>query len=359
MSREARPKGLIKQRGKYRWRRKRNGRVHERTIGTDYRSAAARARELNAEWESGRVQPGRVTMHHLVEKWLERGFSNSRCPKSVALAHQRARDYLLRYPWPRCVDQVARWDLEGYRAWLRTQRRRRRGGPLSEQTIHHLMSHARQFFSWAYVHKFIPRELDFSKLMPTIPERPPDRLTDAEANAVMSTPDPWGFCCRFLLGTGLRWSEAIRARMEDIRDGVLLIPEAKSGKPRKVPFPPELLAELSGRVGKIIHYRAKNGCALAHAVRRKSGVRGFHVHQCRHTFACWYLEAGGTLPGLQAILGHSTVRMVQRYAALSEGAVRAEAEAVFAEHPGGFLRSRVDQGMDLPAIGGRIIQMGK
>jgi hypothetical protein len=38
-----------------------------------------------------------------------------------------------------------------------------------------------------------------------------------------------------------------------------------------------------------------------------SGVKRFHAHQLRHTFACRYLEHGGRLETLQELLGHSTV----------------------------------------------------
>jgi integrase len=39
-----------------------------------------------------------------------------------------------------------------------------------------------------------------------LPERPPDRLTDDEVEAVLRIPEPWAFYLRLALGTGLRWS---------------------------------------------------------------------------------------------------------------------------------------------------------
>jgi integrase/recombinase XerD len=57
-----------------------------------------------------------------------------------------------------------------------------------------------------------------------------------------------------------------------------------------------------------------------------SGVRRFHVHQLRHTFACRWVEQGGNLAALQQVLGHASIVTTQRYARLTDEAVRREAE---------------------------------
>jgi integrase len=68
--------------------------------------------------------------------------------------------------------------------------------------------------------------------------------------------------------------------------------------------------------------------SFTRTVRRLSGVERFHVHQLRHTFACRWLEAGGSLAALQQVLGHSTVVTTQRHARLDEEAIGREAERV-------------------------------
>jgi site-specific recombinase XerD len=49
-----------------------------------------------------------------------------------------------------------------------------------------------------------------------------------------------------------------------------------------------------------------------------AGIENCRFHDLRHTFASWYMMNGGDLYELAKILGHSNIRMTERYAKLAK-----------------------------------------
>ena len=47
-------------------------------------------------------------------------------------------------------------------------------------------------------------------------------------------------------------------------------------------------------------------------------IQNFRFHDLRHTFASWYMMNGGDLYELPKILGHSNIKMTERYAKLGK-----------------------------------------
>jgi integrase len=66
-------------------------------------------------------------------------------------------------------------------------------------------------------------------------------------------------------------------------------------------------------ISDAVHPLVKVNRAHTSAVAR-SGVRAFRLYDCRHTFATRAAMAGVDLVTLAALLGHSRLTMVTRYA---------------------------------------------
>lgn len=107
--------------------------------------------------------------------------------------------------------------------------------------------------------------------------------------------------------------------------GFMEISQTKSKRVRRVPLAPELLKEVRQKVGRLVPYAVGSPGSFTARVRRWSGIEEFHVHQTRHTFACQWLERGGSLAALQQVLGHASIVTTQRYAKLTDEAVMREA----------------------------------
>lgn len=310
-----RPRNLVRKPGKPGWyfRRKVGGKTFWRSLGTDYEEACRRLRRFR-DRETVRLPD--LTVKRAADDWLESYVATARRPEDRPLAAQRVRDYLVPAIGHLLVTRVTVDDLRRYR--LRLER-----GHLSRQSVRHVLADCRCFFRWCEDSGLLDRAPVPRKFLPRIQERPPDRLTEEQILLACSLPDPWGFICRLGAGTGLRWGELERLQATDLQHGLLVIHRTKSGKVRRVPVSRNLQAEIHGRVGKLVAF--KHAQSVSDYVRA-AGIEGFHVHQLRHTFACRWLERGGSLAALQQILGHASIVTTQRYASLSTDMIQREAE---------------------------------
>jgi len=309
------PKNMIHRKGRpgYWFQKWVGGRRVCRFLARDYEEAKAELRKIRNS-DAPLVS---ATVGEAVKRWLSSYIETSRNEKGRKLAAMRARKHLVPALGHYLVARLTPEHLRSYRLHLE-----RKG--MSVQTVSHLLSDVRCLLRWCEETGVLNRSPFPRRLMPRIQERPPDRLSESEIEALRDLPEPYGFVCRLGLGTGLRWAELTRSKASDLERGFLVVYQTKSGRVRRVPLTPQLHAEIRAHVGRLVPFAESSTGAFGRAVRRLSGVARFHPHQMRHTFACCWLDQGGSLAALQQVLGHASIVTTQRYAKLTDEHVMAE-----------------------------------
>lgn len=146
----------------------------------------------------------------------------------------------------------------------------------------------------------------------------------------------------FLLYTGARKREALDAKWQDIdwRQKLWRIPKTKSGKVRHVPLSSgalRLLQTLKAAAdSKIAHIFANPRTGLPfvsifyswNTARTEAGLPELRIHDLRHSFASFLVNAGRSLYEVQELLGHADIRTTSRYAHLSRERLREAVEVV-------------------------------
>lgn len=134
-----------------------------------------------------------------------------------------------------------------------------------------------------------------------------------------------------LFFTGVRKRELLSFKVRDIdlEKNIITIKgeTSKSKRTRRIPINPTLKVHLadylkarkkytsemlfvsSNRDSGLTEYGIKH---WVKRMRKQSGVR-FHLHQLRHTFACNLARNNISLPKLQKLMGHTDLRMTERY----------------------------------------------
>jgi integrase len=166
-----------------------------------------------------------------------------------------------------------------------------------------------------------------------------------------------GHIILFLIYTGARKREALDAKWQDIDwdKKSWRIPKTKSGKVRHIPLSKGALSVLEalenlcleGRLGR--HLKASCLADMSYryifpnirtgqpyvsffyswnAARVRAGMPDLRVHDLRHSFASFLVNAGRSLYEVQELLGHADIRTTSRYAHLSRERLIAAVEVV-------------------------------
>lgn len=130
----------------------------------------------------------------------------------------------------------------------------------------------------------------------------------------------------FMVHTGCRRSEALALCWTevDLANGFARISRDKANRGRVVNLNPTLVEALrmSPRAegDDRVFFWCQDGDYVSQVFRqavRVVGISNFRLHDLRHTFASWVRMAGHDIDLVAKLLGHSDLRMSQRYAHLS------------------------------------------
>jgi integrase len=219
-------------------------------------------------------------------------------------------------------------DIEDYKV-------KRKAEGVSGGTVNRELAALKRMFNlaikWSAAKKNPVNQVDFL-------EEPPGRtrfLTEEEAGRLIDS------CAEHLkpivitaLNTGMRLGEILGLKWEGVHIEHVIKPYielrvTKNNESRNIPLNEDMVAllrelrnqsQISGyvflslRKGQLKSVRKPFEAAL-----KRAGIGNFRFHDLRHTFASHFVMNGGDLLTLKEILGHSSLRMVERYAHLAEG----------------------------------------
>src|SRR5262245_3395904 len=205
-----------------------HGNLCVRSLGLDFETAKQRLRSLKNE--GPRTD---ATVAEMVEHWLKIDVPTRRNEHGQRDTKARAKNYLVPFLGYMRLRGLAPDRVQQYRLELETQH-------LAVRSVAMNLSDLRRLLNWCVESGYLDRSPFPRRLLPRIQERPPDRVSDADAETLKALPEPYGFACRLALGSGLRWGELCRAQAADVdRSGFLVVHHrTKSGKVRRVPLAP-------------------------------------------------------------------------------------------------------------------------
>lgn len=133
------------------------------------------------------------------------------------------------------------------------------------------------------------------------------------------------------LNTGARKEEVLSLKWDnvDLKHGFILLDMTKNGERKEIPINKSLEATFLDKslirrldVPHVFHdpVTGKRYRNITHSFKsacRRAGIRDFHFHDLRHTFASHLVMAGVDITTVSRLLGHKSLSMTLRYSHLA------------------------------------------
>lgn len=285
------------------------GKKHRRSAKWWTRAQARQVEEnLRRELKDSAVGLGPVpTFNELTEKWLSDEVPHKRAGKSHKSVLRQIADILEGRPLTDVTEVVS-------------EIRKAKG--LNVATINRRLAVVRRLLSLAYrewgmldqpLHQRV-------KLLPGETERHV-YLTTAQVNRLVELCPRSGDAVLLAAYTGLRKGQIFALRKSHVDgDTIRIGAEGKTLRPMTIPIHPRIRHIVQGLPLKVLPGVLRKEFEAA---RVQIGMPDLRFHDLRHSFASRMIgEGGADLLHVRDLLGHSTVKVTQRYAHLLEKDLR-------------------------------------
>lgn len=247
------------------------------------------------------------------------------------------------YFYNKDVENIKYQDILGYIVIRRKQRAK-------PATINRELTILKQMFRWMVKSGILDTNPAADVSLERLNE-PRDRwLTPEEETKLIGTAEDWlQPIIMFATSTGMRRGEIISLTKQQVNLGerTVTLLKSKNKTPRVIPLTKRGVAAVQQALSRprrgnsktsdlVFTDRREN--AIIHqvidyhfrAAVRKAGLKDFHFHDLRHTFATRLVQRGVELYVVQRLLGHKSPSMTQRYSHHSveslRGAMKEEEE---------------------------------
>lgn len=208
----------------------------------------------------------------------------------------------------------------------------------------------RAFLRWLYDSEYIDQNICIKFKLPKATRKVIDVLTEEEITLLFDSISGDNLhasrnrlIIALMLDCGLRLHEVVTLTVSSVhlKDRYIIVQQGKGDKQRVVPFGNfthklierylKLSSDMLPREALIIKVSDSASHEpitdttikqLFRKLKTRTGIQRLKPHLLRHTFATRYLENGGNIYSLQAILGHTSLEMVKRYLHLANTRIR-------------------------------------
>jgi site-specific recombinase XerD len=279
----------------------------------------------------------------LLKDWRRNLYARNRAPRTVndyLASGEMFRDWLVDNKRPTQPADIRRKDVEDYLVDLSSRQQLRYSWkPVSAATVAKHYRNLQQLFRFL-VHEEILERSPFEKMSPpAVPVQPVPVLSPDEIRRLLDTCAGSGFLdrrdaaiIRLFLDTGMRVSELCGIAVSDLdfRTDTATV-TGKGRRSRVAVFGPKTVESIRRymrtrsrhpKAALNALWLAEKGALTHHGVRdmltrrgEMAEVQGVHPHRFRHTFAHYWLSAGGNETDLMRLAGWRSREMLARYGA--------------------------------------------